>query len=192
MSGTAYALDFAPERGDRRSAVSRLGGEPVWLDEPQWPLSSRDTEPMTFVAQFRVPDGPVMAMAYLFMDMEGAYTWQPDGGQNALILQPDGRIPSCVRTAPVVNGPLLRDATGRSVCHEARLVPGTLDKGSMQHVGGHPNWLQGDAAPEGWTFLLQLDSTQLRDAVVNFGDLGVGYAFISPDRKEGRFLWQSV
>ncbi|WP_190076221.1 hypothetical protein [Streptomyces morookaense] len=171
--------------------MSRLGGEPVWLDEPQWSLSSRDAGPMTFLAQFRVPEGPAMAMAYLFMNMEGAYTWQPDGGQDALILMPDGRVPPWGRQAPVVNGPLLRGADGRAVCHEVRLTPGTVGEDYIQHIGRQPNWLQGDETPEGWTFLLQLDSMQLCDVVVNFGDLGVGYAFISPDRREGRFLWQS-
>jgi hypothetical protein len=87
-------------------------------------------------------------------------------------------------------GKQLRDAAGHAVCHEAVLRPFT-DVDSMQHIGGRPNRLQGDEAPNGWTFLLQLDSTQLCDTAVNFGDSGIGYAFISPDRREGRFLWQS-
>lgn len=185
----AYALDFAPESGDRRSRRSRLGGEPAWRDAPQWPLSSGDGEPMTFLAQFRVPGERVTA--YLFMDLRGTRSWLPEGGQNALLLQPSGRIPAFLTTAPLRTGPVLRDAAGRTVCHEARLTPSARDVSSAQHMGGHPNWLQGDEAPERWTFLLQLDSGQLPDAVVGFGDAGIGYAFIAPDRREGRFLWQS-
>ena len=37
--------------------------------------------------------------------------------------------------------------------------------------------------------MVQLDSGKL-PFDVNFGDAGVGYAFLSPDGKEGRFLWQ--
>jgi hypothetical protein len=164
-------------------------GEPAWLDAPQWPLSSGDGEPMTFLAQFRVPGESVTT--YLFMDLRGTRSWLSEGGQNALILQPSGRIPSFLTTVPLITGPVLRDAAGRTVCHEARLTPSTLDASSAQHMGGHPNWLQSDEAPQGWTFLLQLDASQLPDAKVDFGDAGIGYAFVSPDRREGRFLWQS-
>jgi hypothetical protein len=34
---------------------------------------------------------------------------------------------------------------------------------------------------------VQLDAG---DTGMNFGDVGVGYAFICPDEHEGRFLWQ--
>ncbi|GHE14955.1 DUF1963 domain-containing protein [Streptomyces alanosinicus] len=186
----ARTLDFAPEDGDGRTRLSRLGGEPAWLDTPQWPLSSRHGEPMTFLAQFVVPGENVTT--YLFMDLRGTRSWRPDAGQNALVLQPSGRIPPFITVVPLDAGPVLRDAAGHTVCHEARLTPFPLGADSTQHLGGHPNWLQGDEAPHGWTFLLQLDASQLRDAAVEFGDAGIGYAFVSPDRREGRFLWQSA
>ncbi|MFD9630224.1 YwqG family protein [Streptomyces violascens] len=144
---------------------------------------------MTFLARFRVPGENVTA--YLFMDLQGTRSWLPEGGQNALILQPSDRIPPFLTTLPLTTGPVLRDTAGHPVCHQARLTPVALEAASTQHLGGHPNWLQGNETPPGWTFLLQLDANQLRDAAVSFGDAGIGYAFLSPDRKEGRFLWQS-
>jgi uncharacterized protein YwqG len=58
-------------------------------------------------------------------------------------------------------------------------------------LGGAPYFIQNDELPirGGWHLLLQLDSVQVPFAV-NFGDTGVGYAFISQDGRVGKFLWQ--
>lgn len=58
-------------------------------------------------------------------------------------------------------------------------------------VGGTPGFIQSDEFPEGgpWRLLLQLDSATV-PFYVNFGDAGMGYAFLSEDGKSGRFLWQ--
>jgi hypothetical protein len=47
----------------------------------------------------------------------------------------------------------------------------------------------GDEWPrEDWQLVVQL--TDGLPFYVSFGDAGIGYAFVSPDGKEGRFLWQ--
>jgi uncharacterized protein YwqG len=58
-------------------------------------------------------------------------------------------------------------------------------------IGGTSIFLQGEEYPEGgdWRLLLQLDSASV-PFHVNFGDAGIGYAFISGDGNKGRFLWQ--
>lgn len=60
-------------------------------------------------------------------------------------------------------------------------------------IGGLPNFLQFKELPDGkeenWNLVLQLDSTSV-PFCLNFGDSGVGYAFISNDGKTGKFLWQ--
>jgi hypothetical protein len=141
---------------------------------------------MEFLGQFATPGG---ALAYLFMsagDEDG--TFEPDGGENALIVQPGGRVPDFVTE--------VRDeATGPTVAEDHVPVIGEPDPEAecWQFLGGpgvEPRWLQGEEVPgEGWALLVQLDSTAL-PFHVNFGDAGIGYAFLSPDGKEGRFLWQ--
>jgi hypothetical protein len=127
-------------------------------------------------------------MAYLFMtaseDVHG--TWESEGGENALIVQP-GRIPSHVTTAPLAQGPTL--GTEFEVEFEVT-NPGELDDALDSRIGGEPTWLQAESYPPGaWGFLFQLDSCgPLQE--INFGDVGVGYGFLSPDEQEGRFLWQ--
>jgi uncharacterized protein YwqG len=59
-------------------------------------------------------------------------------------------------------------------------------------VGGEPTWFQFEEFPtatETWRLILQLDSAAV-PFDVNFGDAGVGYAFLSSDQKRGKFLWQ--
>lgn len=85
--------------------VAKLGGQPHWLDQPFWPVSRSTGEPMTFVGQFPLP-GPDIAMAYLFVSDEDG-TYLPDGGENALLIQPGGRIPPFVTGSLQPTGPAL-------------------------------------------------------------------------------------
>jgi hypothetical protein len=52
-------------------------------------------------------------------------------------------------------------------------------------------FMQGDEIPfdKGWQLLLQLDSCSVPFSV-NFGDAGVGYAFLNGNGDEAKFLWQ--
>ena len=58
-------------------------------------------------------------------------------------------------------------------------------------VAGTPGFIQADEFPEAgpWRLLLQLDSMTV-PFHVNFGDAGIGYAYISEDGPSGKFLWQ--
>ena len=85
-------LEFVSADGPVREPVTKVGGQPVWLEDPQWPLSLDTGEPMHFLGQFALDGG---RLAYLFMSGEGDEyvddTWEPDGGENALVIQPGGR-----------------------------------------------------------------------------------------------------
>lgn len=85
--------------------VAKLGGQPFWLDEPWWPVSRSSGEPMTFIGQFPLP-GSGVAMAYLFLSDEDG-TFDPEGGENALLVQPGGRVPPFVSGEVRRTGPTL-------------------------------------------------------------------------------------
>jgi uncharacterized protein YwqG len=65
------------------------------------------------------------------------------------------------------------------------------EDGFANTIGGTPKFLQNDEYPQGgpWRLLLQLDSASAPFSI-NFGDAGVGYAFISEGGTIGEFLWQ--
>lgn len=168
--------------------VTKLGGQPVWLGEPQWPLSTELGTPMMFLGQFRLP-GEKVRMAYLFMSDDEDYvdgTYEAEGGENALIVQP-GRVPSFITVTDDAEGPTMSDDLAVALVPTG---PAELEAGWDDRLGGPPSWLQDEEWPAGeWAFLFQLNGTgKFYD--VNFGDAGVGYGFLSPDGKEGRFLWQ--
>ncbi|WP_229074375.1 hypothetical protein [Actinoplanes sp. DH11] len=201
---------YEPAGNAVREPVTKLGGEPTWLQEPQWPLSRSRNRPMPFIGQFRLDDGTGdVRVAYVFMsdlfifDMEdeeaadddeervdgeeedNAYaidgTSEPDGGENAVIIQPGGRVPSFVD----VQG----QRAGSAFTEDHLPVDVASDEGDMplEFLGGDPVWLQSPEPPgPDWQLVGQL-SDRLGH---NFGDGGVAYIFVSADGAEGRFLWQ--
>lgn len=60
-------------------------------------------------------------------------------------------------------------------------------------IGGTPAFLQGSEFPANGNgrLLLQLDSANDIFSI-NFGDAGIGYAFLSEDGTRGKFLWQCL
>ncbi|WP_238547119.1 hypothetical protein [Actinoplanes friuliensis] len=102
-------LTWRPAPEPVTGPVAKLGGQPVWLDEPFWPVSATSGEPMTFAGQFPLP-GPDVRLAYLFLTQDEeclAETFEFEGGENALLIQPGGRIPGFVTGIPRATGPSL-------------------------------------------------------------------------------------
>ena len=106
-------IEFVEAKHPITEPVTKFGGQPVWIDEPQWPISKELGKPMQFICQIKIDPalfGECPAqMAYLFMtddsDAVGMYdTWDPDGGENAVILQPGH---TAAATQPLTEGPSL-------------------------------------------------------------------------------------
>lgn len=171
---------------------TKFGGQPDWIDEPQWPISKELGQPMRFIGQvnlgeaFPEYDGK---LAYIFMTehyeeyVDG--TWEPDGGENAIIIQPHGDTTTYVQA--IKNGPS-REEFG------IKVVEKEIEDDELEgcRIGGSPEFMQGEEYPEPkeeWVFLAQLDSCTL-PFEVNFGDAGIGYAFINKSATKGKFLWQ--
>src|SRR5262245_38284025 len=118
-------IEFVPATEAIRKPVTNFGGQPTWLASPQWPLSRETGPPMRFIGQvaltndlFGNSDG---RMAYLFMTDGDGYvsgTSEPDGGENAVIVQPGEAL---VPTQSLVEGPTLYRMV-QQVGHD-RLVP---------------------------------------------------------------------
>lgn len=102
-----YSLTFHETQEPITQPVTKFGGQPVWLTDPQWPLSRSEGEPMQFICQIAL-DPQIFGetpgrIAYLFMtdDEMVTNTSDPDGGENAIIIQPGStKIP----TQPLLTG----------------------------------------------------------------------------------------
>ena len=219
------SIKFVEARKPVREPITKFGGQPVWLSEPQWPLSAETGKPMRFICQIALSEelfGPTVSkMAYIFMTDGEDYvdgTWEPDGGENAVILQPGTTL---LPIQPLADGPTLYRMVKNMF--KNRLIPepceftvqGTVSDDPAfvpeserlqwseqkweeyasaldgNKIGGTPIFLQCDQfpGPGSWKLLLELDSTRVPFSV-NFGDAGIAYAFLSEDGTIGKFLWQ--
>jgi uncharacterized protein YwqG len=208
-------IEFRRADSPIRGPVTKFGGQPVWVSDPAWPLSRETGRPMRFIGQVALDPrlfGALPAkMAYLFMTDEDQFvdgTYDPDAGENAVVLQPG----KCAGpTLNLAEGPTLYQMVEKpdldrlvpEPCEFAVTLgygeePGAETAGEQDEehryenkIGGKPTFLQGEEYPQGgpWRPMLQLDSSSV-PFYVNFGDAGVGYAFISETGTAGRFLWQ--
>ncbi len=171
---------------------TKFGGQPDWVETPQWPISTELKGPMRFIAQIEVGDvfpdhkGKV---AYIFMtEDDDEYidgTWEPDGGENAVIIQPSGEYSSSIQTLD--SGPSREEFGVEVVVTEIE-----EDDLGGSRIGGMPEFMQGEEYPEpkeNWKFLAQLDSCSL-PFEINFGDAGIAYVFLNKSATKGKFLWQ--
>jgi uncharacterized protein YwqG len=219
------SIEFVHSNKPIAIPITKFGGQPVWVGEPQWPLSKSTGNPMRFICQIAIDPAHFSItsarMAYLFMTDEEDYvdgTWEPDGGENAVVLQP-GEIMPPIR--PLTEGPTLYRMVQKA--HGQALVPETCefsvvlkmgedpdfvdeparaewDKAKADayasaldgnKIGGSPIYLQNTEfpGPGQWNLLLQLNSVNL-PFHVNFGDAGIGYLFLSENGQTAKFLWQ--
>jgi len=212
------------ESGETKTPALRFGGEPFGFPKGLWPRSRSTNQPLQFICQVPVSSdlfpGAVDSVAYLFMnygdDTEG--TWEPDGGENAVIIVPRtdltdsltiGDAPRLYRMTKKWLG---KELVPKPCCFAATLAfsedPAFIPQENLMDMsdqetrayrealqgnklGGTPGFLQNDELPISapWHLLLQLDSTRV-PFWINFGDAGVGYAFINGTGAEGKFLWQ--
>jgi Domain of unknown function (DUF1963) len=226
-----YDIEFVEADAPITDPVTKFGGQPVWVEEPAWPLSRLTGTQMNCICRISVaPElfgGEHGRMAYVFMTGDGdparaswwqrsralfagEGTWEPEGEENAVIVQP-GAYEG--RTSAIGKGPTLSDLDRGGPCEYAvGLELGedpdfvgeyeqlfwddeTIDAYwvavSGNKIGGTPGFIQSDEFPEGgpWRLLAQIYSAEV-PFYVNFGDAGIGYAYISEDGRSGRFLWQ--
>lgn len=205
-----------------RTLITKFGGQPVWLADPQWPISAAWDRPMRFIGQIELGTvlgmaGGGAAMAYLFVthadhgeDFFDPDVIDPDGGENAVIIQPGGYYAGPLR--PLATGPALYDRDGATAEFTVELCPldehdASTDAGSLpascpdedrcvepldgSKIGGAPVFFQGDEWPDGgpWRLLLQLDSNWV-PFQLNLGAAPRLFAFVSEDGGQGRLLVQ--
>ncbi|GAA3362219.1 MULTISPECIES: DUF1963 domain-containing protein [Saccharopolyspora] len=187
------SLRFVESEEPITEPVTKFGGQPVWLSTPAWPMSEALGRPMRFLGQIRLP-GEQVRLAYLFLTEdypeeadEVVDTFAPDSGENAFFAQP-GEPADFYQVATIAKGPTFGPD------HRVELAPfdGEVDVDDFAtRLGGAPQWLQGDESPgEPFRFVGQFDSSVDFPFEVDFGDAGVGYAFLDEASGQGRFLWQ--
>ncbi|MBW4698947.1 MAG: DUF1963 domain-containing protein [Aphanocapsa lilacina HA4352-LM1] len=189
--------------------VTKFGGQPVWIDTPQWPVGRTLGMPMQFVCQIELYPkifGQLPGrMAYLFVsgsDEEHSTSfWDAHSGDNAVIIQPGGLCP--VQTLAIATGPTLEPheyipelESAEDPPRPISLADSECTEADLQRMGGHkiggtPLFLDAVEYPDEsghWRLLLQIDEDV--PFAINCC-LGTGYAFIDQSGLHGTYLCQS-
>ena len=214
-----YTVQFVKSAEPITDPVTKFGGQLVWLNEPEWPLSNYSKQPMTFVGQIALsadlfPNSKA-EMAYLFVTGDGGESFEYDGRENAVVLQsateklPMSRIP----WPPLEK---LSEATGPTVSaidsdeseeFAVKLTPGTdpeyveqeerweMNEDELAKVTGDPEEVKIGGTP----YFIQDDHFVLDQLVLQINkysvpfklNIGCGYLMIARNGTTGAFLWQA-
>ncbi|MEU4088699.1 hypothetical protein [Streptomyces aureus] len=204
-------MTFHPVEEPAVEPIGKLGGEPVWLDEPCWPVHPSSAEPLDFIGQFPIPGEPgeERRLAYLFLSYDDYETGgtDPEDGEAVLLIQPGGRVPGFATIGPA-------GTKGRSLWRfgpdeeqvpvrfriQTTAVPETVERnldedGTVDvrdYLGGKPAYPDGAGVEAPWRFFFCLGGMEDDGPYfLNFA-YGSGFAYLSPDRLEGRFSWEAA
>jgi hypothetical protein len=160
-----YDITFHEVQEPILEPVTKFGGQPVWLEDPVWPVSRETGKPMQFICQVALyPEffGHLPGqMAYLFMtgDPEGqAETWDPDAGENAVVIQPGSY--EGLHTAQATGPSLYRIETGQG---QGREIP--CEYSASLEPGEDPSMGEVEAEEGRWEDLEDSAVDQAADAL---------------------------
>lgn len=114
----AYRIDDFISHSEDEHFITKFGGQPDWIECPRWPISPAwDNRPLKFIGQIRLNDFyselENLSLAYIFMtqptDRSDSFfdpdIIYPDEGENAVIIQPDRKVPEYVHVTDFCTGP---------------------------------------------------------------------------------------
>ena len=190
-------VSLSKASGKISEPVTKFGGLPNWLFGRCWPISRATGKQLEFLAQVRLDDlhfpFSTPAMAYVFVADSLSNTWDPNSGENAVVIQTQEFQYCDLVCTDSDQGPSYSTEEFFVTLSKAdeTLVDPYID--GPQHtdfkVGGFPQWLQTDPEYYDWDLILQIPEMDL-PFDVNFGMAGVAYVLMSPDRTKAKFLFQ--
>ena len=148
--GKRATLRFTVAKRPITTAITKFGGQPVWLSGPQWPMSRSTGLPMRFICQVVIPEhvlaGDTPKIAYIFMTDGDEYvdgTWEPNGGENAVVIQPDtGCEAPIVDVKPLGYGPTIQRYEKR--LFSKKLKPVDVELEVDVHWEEEPDFVSGE------------------------------------------------
>lgn len=204
---------------DTTKVITKFGGQPDWLLQPEWPLSQFSGKPLSFLGQLIIDKklfpNVSATIAYLFCE----YAVDPDGehgenyGQGIVILQPNHNentaISGLQQGATVstlsygIQTTLFQDINyipnnyrhtlEKYLSDEQRTQYNNILNAPFNKIGGVPSFIQSQEYPERekeWNLLLQLDMTTMPFNVNTFDDCSCKYIFISASGKLAKMIVQ--
>ncbi|WP_099222215.1 DUF1963 domain-containing protein [Listeria costaricensis] len=195
----SYIITHFLKKLEGASFQTKFGGQPDWLTSPEWPVSTAwGKRPMKFIGQIRLDeiydDINEVVMAYFFMtqpiDKEDDFFDPdiifPDGGENAVIVQPDGRIPNFIEVSDSAVGPT-SDSEHiwiPQIQQKEEMITLEFDELDKDKFGGIPASFQVNEGMAADRLLVQLHTNWL-PFYLNAGSSPTLFVFLKPHLKEG-------
>lgn len=218
-------LKFEQVKSPITEQVSKFGGQPNWVSDPEWPLDKFNKK-MLFVGQLELSEELFSdasgKMAYIFIadDEEGQGTWEPDGGLNAIIVQPGSNsmptISECEGpTCPMIDYPLgfeldenglaefrviydyceepeylNEEQIGQLIDQDEESFDEYAERMEISKIGGNPFFIQSEEIPFEGGWKFLCQLQEEYMPVWVNFGTGVAYAFINENGDSGKLLWQ--
>lgn len=197
----AYKINnYISEMGDRH-LITKFGGQPDWISEPLWPVSTAwDNRPLKFIGQVKLNDFydglKDLTLAYIFMtqpeDREDSFYDPdiifPDEGENAVIIQPNGKIPKYIHIENLRTGPTV-DSEKIWIPQTTKMeeMPATdFDEIDVDKFLGIPAFFQNSETVDDSKLLLQLHTNWL-PFYINAGGAPTMFVFLY-DMMDGGYI----
>lgn len=202
----AFKINNFTQQIPHSSLQTKFGGQPDWLTTPIWPVSPVwDNRPMKFMGQIRLDhiydDIKKTKMAYIFItqpnDKEDDFFDPdiifPDGGENAVIIQPDGNIPDFIKTEEHKTGPTV-DREYIWIPHISTMEEAAefeFEKIDIDKFSGTPAFFQNNEVGKNDRLLLQLHTNWL-PFYINAGGASTLFVMVNEHIHEGYILIEDM
>lgn len=192
---------FISQSSDERY-ITKFGGQPDWIAAPQWPVSLPwDSRPLKFIGQIRLNDFynelEGLSLAYIFLTQPDDRIdpffdpdiIHPDKGENAVIIQPNGKVPEYIHTENFPTGPTvdsnyiwIPQITEGEETESMEAEQMDIDK-----FCGIPAFFQDSKVESGTPLLLQLHTGWL-PFYINAGGSPTMFTFLNESKDKGFIL----
>lgn len=202
----AYKIDGFVSENENKEFITKFGGQPDWIECPQWPVSLPwDNRPLKFIGQIRLNDFysdlENLTLAYIFMTQpedKADLFFDPDiifpnEGENAVIIQPNGKIPEYIHIDNFHIGP--------TVDSETIWIPQTteleeIESSEFKQIDvdkfcGIPAFFQNSEVEADKKLLLQLHTNWL-PFYINAGGSPTIFTFLNDKKNEGLILIEDM
>ena len=202
---SAYKINTFITANKNRNYITKFGGQPDWITTPQWPISlAWDNRPLKFIGQIRLNDFyselKDLTLAYIFItqpeDINDSFYDPdiifPDEGENAVIIQPNGRIPEYIHVENRDIGPTV-DSINIWIPQITEIEETTteFDNIDIDKFCGIPAFFQNSEIDSNSTLLLQLHTNWL-PFYINAGGSPTMFTFLSENKTEGFILIEDM
>ena len=219
MPEALYIDAFVSVTDVLRGPQTKFGGQPYWMAEAAWPVSTATGKPLRFIGQvdLNVPPFKLGRMAYLFVEIYDAELDKYFEDNWSVILQEKGSVgqttpqgPSVSETEWYVEGNLVTEPDWLEMENQGTdLVEQENWKGfeefvakyGVAKIGGSPVTPEDihslEEPSSHWKLLLQLPEREENGKPsdlpfsMDYGDGGTGWFLLSNDHQSVHFSWTS-